>query len=193
MQFESIKKAILQRHSTYPKQFSGEKILDEDISDLLELANWAPTHKLTEPWRFKVFKGKSLLELLKKKAEWAQESISDDDKLHKKLEKLSLMKTKCSHIVAIVNERHDGSGIPEWEEIAATSMAVHNITLGFESKNVVGYWSSGNGTDSGIMRKHLKLTAPQKHLGWLILGKPIPKAITPNRVRKPLSDKVVWM
>jgi nitroreductase len=30
---------------------------DEDISLLLEAANWAPTHKRSEPWRYVVIPG----------------------------------------------------------------------------------------------------------------------------------------
>ena len=40
--------------------YTGGKINDSIILQLLENANWAPTHKLTEPWRFKVFTDKGL-------------------------------------------------------------------------------------------------------------------------------------
>ena len=53
--FEHIKK----RRSVYPHQFSEEKIDDEAIQKLLETANWAPTHRKTEPWRFKILTGES--------------------------------------------------------------------------------------------------------------------------------------
>ncbi|NJM14789.1 MAG: hypothetical protein HC896_04920 [Bacteroidales bacterium] len=53
---ESLKNIILNRHSTYNKEFiTGKKIDDDVIKEILELAVWAPTHKLTQPWHFVVF------------------------------------------------------------------------------------------------------------------------------------------
>ena len=39
-----------------PAQFNNLSIDDNDINLILEAANWAPTHKKTEPWRFKVIR-----------------------------------------------------------------------------------------------------------------------------------------
>ena len=38
-------------------QMNGTLIPDEQVQQLLELANWAPTHAFTEPWRFTVYAG----------------------------------------------------------------------------------------------------------------------------------------
>lgn len=35
----------------------GKRTPDEQIMQLLALADWAPTHGYTEPWRFVVFGG----------------------------------------------------------------------------------------------------------------------------------------
>ena len=40
---------------------------------MLENANWAPTHRLTEPWRFVVFKGEGLKTLAKFQSELYRE------------------------------------------------------------------------------------------------------------------------
>ena len=42
-----------------PSQYNDTPLNDEQINLILEAANWAPTHRKTEPWRFKVLKGKS--------------------------------------------------------------------------------------------------------------------------------------
>mgnify|MGYP006091725165 FL=1 len=52
-------KAIKERRSIMPDQFIDKEISDETIDLILDSANWAPTHKKTEPWRFKVLKGDS--------------------------------------------------------------------------------------------------------------------------------------
>ena len=51
----AINDIIRKRRSVYPAQYIDKPIPKEIINELLLNANHAPTHKLTEPWRFKVF------------------------------------------------------------------------------------------------------------------------------------------
>ena len=55
MQYKTI---IANRPSIFPIQFSGKGVTDSQLHELLEAGNWTPTHRRTEPWRFKVFRGK---------------------------------------------------------------------------------------------------------------------------------------
>ena len=53
---------------------------DEDLSYLLEAANWAPTHHKTEPWRYVAISGSQnmlgrILSLPKKKEELGEELL----------------------------------------------------------------------------------------------------------------------
>ena len=50
---------IKSRRSIMPSQYNDIPVDDDQIKLILEAANWAPTHRKTEPWRFKVLKGKS--------------------------------------------------------------------------------------------------------------------------------------
>ena len=50
---------IRNRRSIMPIQYNTLPVKDEQINLILEAANWAPTHRKTEPWRFKVLKGES--------------------------------------------------------------------------------------------------------------------------------------
>ena len=49
--FEIIADIIRSRRSIKPVKMNGKKIPDEQVKELLKLANWAPTHGRTEPWR----------------------------------------------------------------------------------------------------------------------------------------------
>lgn len=60
---EIITKTIRNRRSIFPPSYIEKDIPKEIINTILENANYAPTHKLTEPWRFIVFKGESLNKL----------------------------------------------------------------------------------------------------------------------------------
>jgi len=57
---EEINELVRQRRSVYPKDYTGAIVPDSVIEQMLENANWAPNHKLTEPWRFVVFTGTGL-------------------------------------------------------------------------------------------------------------------------------------
>ena len=41
---------IKSRRTITPKNFNGKRLTENEIGLLLEAANWAPTHKKTEPW-----------------------------------------------------------------------------------------------------------------------------------------------
>jgi nitroreductase len=56
---EEISLIIKSRQSIYPNQFNGRIIPEDVILELLENANHAPSHKMTQPWIFKVFCGDS--------------------------------------------------------------------------------------------------------------------------------------
>ena len=68
---KKISSIIQSRKSIYPSEFNGKIIKEDVIMQLLENANYAPTHKMTQPWIFKIFcnnsKKKLLNEILKNK------------------------------------------------------------------------------------------------------------------------------
>jgi len=53
-----IDRIINNRRAVYPNQFQVGDISENTIKLLLQNANMAPTHKMTQPWFFKVFKNK---------------------------------------------------------------------------------------------------------------------------------------
>ncbi|WP_370626990.1 nitroreductase family protein [Cellulophaga sp. HaHa_2_95] len=54
---------IRKRRSVFPAQYNETPIAKEDILKVLEAGNWAPSHRKTEPWRFKVMQGETLEKL----------------------------------------------------------------------------------------------------------------------------------
>jgi len=193
MTYDSTIELIKSRRSLYPAQMDEEKrILDEDIWKLLELANYAPNHKLTEPWRFIVFSPEKVNEfydgILQVSANWM--SVDEVGKLSKKLEE---RRSKVSHIAVIVSNRDDDERVPEQEEEYATACAVQNMLLGMNSLNIIGYWGTGKAAFSREMHQFLGLSDREKCLGWLQLG--VPKVLPPDSTRRTPGDireKVIW-
>src|SRR5215467_1901491 len=67
--FKIIADVIKNRRSIKPVKMNGKKIPDEQISEILQLANWAPTHGRTEPWRFIVYSNEKVKEFCRDHAE----------------------------------------------------------------------------------------------------------------------------
>jgi len=142
MHSNNLAQLIKNRRSIFPKTYTGEQISDEIIMEILENANWAPSHKITEPWRFKVLQGNSRQDLANYMATWYKENTPVESFSEKKYEK-NLKKPMLSPtIIAICMQRDPAESIPEWEEIAATAMAVQNMWLTCTAHNIGCYWSS---------------------------------------------------
>ncbi|MFY0673065.1 MAG: nitroreductase [Bacteroidia bacterium] len=191
MNKEQIASIIKSRKSTYPKQFSGEKIDNKTITEWLELSNWAPNHKLTEPWRFVVFTGEALINLVNEHKKIYLAKTPDEDIIDAKLAKFEIVKSRTSHILAVVCQLDEAKRLPEWEEVAATAMGVQNLYLALDVFNMAGYWSTGN-TNTSEMRQFLSLTNSQVHLGWLYVGKPDKALPEGRRMRRPMENKIEW-
>ena len=186
----SIINAIKSRQSIFPAMYSGEIIDDKLILELLELANYAPTHRLTQPWRFIVIKGKGKTRFGKFLAE--EYKLQTDPQLFSemKYKKRLTAAEKSSHILGIIMHRDSKESVPEWEEIAAVSCAVQNIWIAACSMGLGCYWS----TPKEIIGRPaiFQLEEREKCLGLFYLG--IPKAkIEVPKVRTPMSEKIRFM
>ncbi|TVR79328.1 MAG: nitroreductase [Saprospirales bacterium] len=167
MKLEVIE-AIKNRQSVYPKFFNGESVPLGAVEELIEIANTAPTHRLTQPWRFAVFSGDARQRLAK--------FLSDEYKRLIPPEKYSELKhkkrydnvVKSSHIIAIIMQRDIEKHVPEWEEIAAVSCAVQNLWIAASAMGYGGYWS----TPLEMVGRPaiLKLDEGQRCLGLFYLG-----------------------
>ena len=125
-----ISTLIRERRSVFPKFYSEEKVDNQIIMEMLENANWAPTHKFTEPWRFVIFEGQGLLRYAEFQSDrYKQRSEASGTFDPNKYSKLKSKPLQCSHIIAIGMRRDPNKSIPELEEIAAVSCAVQNMML----------------------------------------------------------------
>lgn len=187
-----ITKVIRHRRSVYPVQYSGEKIKKEIILELLENANRAPTHKLTEPWRFTVFTGQGLVKLAEFMADlYKKHAVQKGTFTEKKYEKLRSKPLLASHVIAIGMKRDEEKRLPEVEEIEAVACAVQNMWLTATAHGVGCYWTTGGITYYEDAGPFFGLTGDDRLLGFLFLGIPlnVPKA---GR-RNPINEKVTWV
>jgi len=191
MNVEDLNNLIRDRRSVFPKDYTGEKADDSIILQLLENANWAPTHKLTEPWRFKVFCGKGLNQFAGFQAKDYHSSCYGTEKfLEKKYHKLLNNPLKCSHIISIGMHREKEALVPEVEEVAAVACSVQNILLSAHAHGLGAYWSTGGVTYNENAKSFFDLGEHDILLGFIYLG--VINHVPDTGRRQPIEQKVIW-
>jgi nitroreductase len=188
-QFNSI---VQNRRSIYPYQFEkGKKIGDEIIWQILENANRAPTHKLTEPWRFTVFSGEGLEYFANLQTEIYTKYAGEKFK-EKKLKKLAEYPLMSSHVIVIGMKRSLTVQIPEIEEIIATACAIENIYLSICAYHLSGYFSTGGITYLPEAKSYFNLDTTDKLIGVFYLGF-VENVPNPLSKREPVKEKTRWI
>lgn len=186
-----IKEAIQSRRSIFPSLFTGEQIDDAVVVELLNRANQAPSHKKTEPWRFKVVKSEGLDRLAAFFQKTYKNHVTAESYSSIKFRKLRSKVEKSSHILILSMQTHPDKGVPEWEELAATACALQNLWLSCASLGVGGYWSS-----PAIMIHHIQefveMNEDEQCLGFFYLGVPKSDLIIEER-NKNIDQKVSWI
>jgi len=194
MEYQEVKALIKGRRSLYPAQMDEKKrIPDEDIWKLLELANYAPNHKLTEPWRFKVFGGEKVKDFYELLIE-VNSAWNSVDEMKAKAKKLQSKAQIVSHVIVVYMKRDQQKRVPVQEEEYACACAMQNMLLGMESLNMIGYWGTGKAAYSDRLKKALGLEAEDKCIGFLQLG--VPKILPSEESRRKPADvkeKVEWV
>lgn len=181
------------RRSVYTKDYTGEKIDDTIVRQILENATWAPTHKLTEPWHFVVFANEGLKKLADFQSECYKEVATLNGTFDEtKYEGLKKKPLQCSHVIAVGMKRDKKKSLPEWEEMGAVFCAIENIYLTATAYGIGCYLGTGGVTSLEEAKAFFDLTGEDKLLGFIHLG--IPKKNLPeSRKRKPLEEKIKWI
>ena len=189
---ENINKILQSRRSIFPRDYTGEKVDYGIIQQMLENANWAPTHKFTEPWRFVVFTGDGLKKLAEFQAQCYKEVTTARGTFQEdKYQGLLIKPMESSHVIAIGMKRDQRKGLPEIEEVGAVFCAVQNMQLTAAAYNVGCYLSTGGITFFEEAKPFFGLGEEDKLLGFLHIGMP-KEALPPGR-RNPIEDKVKWV
>ena len=205
------------RRSIFTKQFTGQQVPRSVIEDMLEAAQWAPNHHITEPWRFIIYEScqgrESVGHLLQNLYKTSCSQDENDEtskskpfsqaKYDKKLKGAML----SSHIIAICVKKQTKN--PLVEEICSVAMAVQNMHIMATSHGVGAYWSSGGVNSSSSKNNDTSLLNPEELiefldndctdlcLGWLYVGdyygsSNVANKKWPSGRRSGMANKVTW-
>lgn len=188
----AINQLIRKRRSVFQQFYTGEKVDDKIVSQMIENATWAPSHKLTQPWRFIVFTGDGIKTLAQKQAELYKKVTTADGTF--KEDKYNSLLTKpllSSHIIVVLMKRDEKKSVPEVEELGAVFCAVENMYLTATAYGIGCYLSTGGITFFEEAKELFGMSKEDWVLGYMHVG--MPKSEIPDSKRKPANEVVQWV
>ncbi len=188
----NLRSIIVNRRTLKPDNYTGEKIDDHLIEEVLEAANWAPTHGYTEPWRFTVFTGSGLSRLGTFLADLDQTDQAAKDFNATRYERLAKRPLKASHVIGVGMKRGDNPKVPEVEEICSVAMAVQNMWLTAHAMGLGAYWSTGELAFRPETRELFGLEKGDRSLGFFYIGVAASEANKGRRLSS-IHDKLRWV
>ena len=192
MEANKVNELIRNRRSVFQNQYTGEKVDDAIVKQILENANWAPTHKLTEPWRFVVYTGEGLKKLATLQSDlYKRLTTADGSYKEDRYQNLLTKPSLSSHIIVIGMKRDEKKSVPEVEEIGAVFCAVENMYLTASAYGIGGYLSTGGITYFEEAKVLFGLGKDDKLLGFFHVGHV--KNTLPEGRRRPLAEKITWV
>jgi nitroreductase len=182
---------IHSRRSIFPKTYDTQREIPTDlILQILENANAAPSHKLTEPFRFEILRGPSRQALADFLLNDYLQNTPVEEQSEMKIKKFQENPLLSNVVIALKMKRHPDL-VPEWEEIAAVAMAVQNMWLTCTELGIGAYWGSA---PAMVKRggNFLTLADNEQCLGLFYMGYPKTTLPFPAPRRTPIADKITW-
>lgn len=182
---------IRDRRTIGPEKYSSRKVHREVVEEILRNGTWAPTHGMTQPWRFKVFIGEGVKRIGERLPIWYKNFIGEEKFSQKKYDKLEARGEKCSVIIAVTMVPDSTGRIPEVEEIEAVACAVQNMYLTCTAHGIGALYSTPGFLYTEEVREFLNLEEGGRVLGLFYLG--YPEGDWPKSHRKPLEYVTEWI
>ncbi|WP_182867332.1 nitroreductase family protein [Rhodopirellula sp. JC639] len=186
----AITQVIRNRRTVKPGQMSDSGIDRGIIEEILANANWAPTHGMTQPWRFTVFEGPSRQALADFLAATYKAITTPESFKQTKYDKFRVNPTLAGAVIAVGMKRQEIQKITELDEIMAVACAVQNMHLTATAHGLGGFWSTNVAAMSDQMRDFIGLAPPDRALGLFYVGHVAGE--WPESDREDVATKVRW-
>ncbi|WDF04509.1 nitroreductase family protein [Shouchella hunanensis] len=148
------------------KKFKSDAVSIDEIISLLEVAKWAPNHKLTEPWRFILFadEGKEAFINAYKKSQ-----LGADQTLPEKAKKKAAYFNQIPLHLVVVMPEHPRQ--KTWDEdYGAVSAMIQNFQLAAWARGIGMIWRTNDWIYDPIFREAIGVESGEKIIGTLMIG-----------------------
>jgi nitroreductase len=168
------------------KAYSGAPVSRETVRDLIELACWAPNHRLSQPWRFAAIDAAGVVRLTTFVQSPPVSTVVEPRKLAAITERLAA----CGAVVQVTCVRTDDPG-RQAEDRDATAVAVGNMLLAAHAQGLGSFWSTSPlMTHPEVLRWFGADPGLETHVATVWLGVPVEEPTPPRR--RPVSELLQW-
>ena len=155
------------------KQFQPEPVPRETLEELLDLARFAPNHRLTQPWRFRVVGPETLARL--KEAGGPKEAPKLDR----------------APTLVVVSAKVDADPVVAAEDVLATGVAIYVVLLAAHGRGLASYWRTPAVLRTPEGRAVVGLEDDERFVGMIYLGRPCSEP--PAKERAPLEQCLAYL
>ncbi|WZP41579.1 nitroreductase [Planococcus maritimus] len=177
-----IDQLIMERRSI--KKFKPDAVDVEEIIELLNVAKWAPNHKVNEPWRFQLYAGAGKEKFVQAFLESMK--TPDGDIPQKALTKAQYFRDIPLHLVAIMpvdprQRRFD-------EDYGALSSMLQNFQLAAWQRGIGMIWRSNDWIYNPVFREAIGVEPGEKIVATMMMG--YPAHVPEKRARTDVREKL---
>lgn len=185
-----VGKLIKDRRSFAPEDFSARKVQRDVLEEVLRAGIWAPTHGMTQPWRFTVFQGDGIETLRKALPMWYTKSVGDSNVNDIKRTRLQSRFDTCNCVIGVGMVPDVNGRISEEDEEWAVAAAVQNMHLMCTAYGLGAKWTTPGFMSLPEVKEALGLPSEGKVMGLFYVG--YPQAPWPQSHRWPLEFVTRW-
>lgn len=181
---------VRHRRTIYPKDYTDRVVHREIVERVLGNGTWAPTHGMTQPWRFTVYTGEARKRLSDFLGAVYTRNTPPEKFLPRKFENITQRPLQSSVVIGIGMARDPHGKISERDELLAVACAVQNMHLTCAAYGLGAFWATGGPMTGADMRDFMGLGPNDQALGLFYMG--YSAVEWPKGYRKPLDQVVRW-
>ena len=177
-----IDKTIMERRSI--TNFKLDPVDIDEIIELLDIAKWAPNHKVNEPWRFLLFAEAG-------KEKFVEAFLGAASKVNgapapAALNKAEYFRDIPLHLVVVISE--DPRQKQRDEDMGAVASLLQNFQLAAWERGIGMIWRSNDWIYKPEFRDALGVQPGEKIVATMMIG--YPQTVPQKRERTPIREKL---
>ncbi len=192
--YRAVAETIRQRRTI--KQFLPQPLPRAVLQELIELAVWAPNHRMTEPWRFYVLDDAARAQLGEIAAQIAIEKIVGNggalDLAGRKGEEAAATWRAVPTLLYVTMVRGANPEIDE-ENYGAVCCAVQNFALAAHAAGIGTSWSSGAVAAAPALHRLVGASDDERMVGLIRVGYLDPALSPPKSRRMAGHELTTWV
>jgi len=150
------------------KQYGSEPVSEAVVRELVEIARWAPNHKLTNPWRFRLLGPVTRTRI--------DQLIPDAE----------VIKLRRAPTLVLVTALPSDDPVLGEEDVLATAAATYAMLLAATARGLASYWRTPACFREPAVRAVLELDDGEVMVALVHLGPPVTDP--PAKERAPVDE-----